>query len=79
MSRCKYSNYVGCNAKTCDSCDVNTVYEKGKTDAFNQKEDADGCVGCAFEDTDEWCLPCSKCKRNAKDYWRPKEQKNDNG
>ena len=31
---------------------------------------ADGCVGCAFEDVSEWELPCRKCERNSKDYWR---------
>lgn len=34
---------------------------------------ADGCQGCAYESTAEWELPCRKCKRNAKDYYR-KEQ-----
>lgn len=33
---------------------------------------ADGCNGCAFEDYEEWYMPCDKCKRNCKDYWRPK-------
>ena len=33
---------------------------------------ADGCVGCAFEDVDEWELPCRKCEKNAKDYWKAK-------
>ena len=31
---------------------------------------ADGCVGCAFASTEEWELPCRKCKRNSRDYWR---------
>ena len=31
---------------------------------------ADGCQGCAFYDKEEWEMPCSKCKRNCKDYWR---------
>ena len=31
---------------------------------------ADGCVGCAFLGTEEWEMPCAKCRRNAKDYWR---------
>ena len=31
---------------------------------------ADGCQGCAYEATVEWELPCRKCKRNAKDYYR---------
>lgn len=34
------------------------------------KPEADGCIGCAFEDKEEWELPCNKCKRNCKDYWR---------
>ncbi len=32
----------------------------------------DGCRGCAFEDLDEWELPCCECKQNKKDYWRAK-------
>lgn len=31
---------------------------------------ADGCSGCAFESAEEWEMPCRKCKRNCKDYWR---------
>ena len=31
---------------------------------------ADGCQGCAWERTEEWELPCCKCRRNSKDYWR---------
>lgn len=31
-----------------------------------------GCMGCAFTDYNEWDLPCRVCKRNSKDYWRPK-------
>lgn len=34
---------------------------------------ADGCSGCAFEPNEEWEMPCRKCKRNCKDYWRKKE------
>lgn len=30
----------------------------------------DGCRGCAFEDKDDWEMPCVKCKRNCKDYYR---------
>lgn len=33
----------------------------------------DGCVGCAFESVEEWEMPCAKCKRNSKDYWRRAE------
>ena len=31
---------------------------------------ADGCVGCAFASVKEWEMPCAKCRRNTKDYWR---------
>lgn len=31
---------------------------------------ADGCSGCAYVDVEEWNMPCCKCKRNSKDYWR---------
>lgn len=34
---------------------------------------AEGCVGCAYESTEEWLLPCCKCRRNSKDYWRAKD------
>lgn len=34
--------------------------------------EADGCTGCAFESYEEWEMPCKKCKRNSKDYWRAK-------
>lgn len=38
--------------------------------AWIDSQEADGCVGCAFNDRYEWELPCSDCKRNHKDYWR---------
>lgn len=44
----------------------------GRVDARVMKENADGCKGCAFEDTESWQLPCDRCKRNSKDYWRTK-------
>ena len=34
---------------------------------------ADGCSGCAFEDKEEWELPCTICSRNCEDYWRAKD------
>lgn len=40
--------------------------------AWIDRQEADGCVGCAFTDYNEWELPCRVCKRNSKDYWRPK-------
>ena len=36
--------------------------------------DHDGFEGCAFVDIDEWEMPCKKCKRNNKDYYRRAEQ-----
>ena len=56
------------------------AYESGFEQGLKQgivvarimKEDADGCVGCAFVEVEEWELPCAKCKRNCKDYWRAK-------
>ena len=45
---------------------------QGRVDARLMKENADGCVGCAFEHVEEWELPCAKCMRNCKDYWREK-------
>lgn len=40
-----------------------------------EKLNADGCDGCAFESVEEWEMPCAKCKRNNKDYWRAKRDK----
>lgn len=42
-------------------------YEEAK-----EKMNADGCEGCAFDTVNEWEMPCAKCKRNCKDYWRAK-------
>ena len=42
------------------------------TEKQRMKENADGCKGCAFETVNEWEMPCAKCKRNSKDYWRAK-------
>lgn len=33
----------------------------------------EGCQGCVFEDKEEWEMPCKKCKRNCRDYWREVE------
>lgn len=30
----------------------------------------EGCQGCAYEDKEEWEMPCKRCKRNCRDYWR---------
>lgn len=67
----------------CDSCELcyaqgNRGEQKNAIEmAINalenhMKENADGCAGCAFEDVEEWEMPCRKCKRNNKDYWRRK-------
>ena len=45
---------------------------QGRVDARVMKENADGCCGCAFEQTESWQMPCDRCKRNSKDYWRAK-------
>lgn len=28
------------------------------------------CSGCAYESFEEWALPCCKCSRGTKDYYR---------
>lgn len=38
------------------------------------KDKADGCDGCAFEHAEEWEMPCCKCKRGCRDYWRKKTE-----
>ena len=35
----------------------------------------EGCLGCAYEDREEWEDPCKRCKRNCKDYWRIAEMR----
>ena len=35
--------------------------------------DIQGCAGCAFEDNEEWEMPCVQCKRISKDYYRRQE------
>ena len=47
-----------------------SAYAQGYNDGFNDKES--GCNGCAFENVEEWEMPCAKCKRGCKDYWRKK-------
>lgn len=42
-------------------------------EAWIERAEADGCLGCAFEETEEWEMPCAECKRACKDYWRYKE------
>lgn len=36
------------------------------------RQNADGCSGCAFVNVEEWEMPCVRCKRGCKDYWRAK-------
>lgn len=50
-------------------------YKQGILEAYQMKENADGCSGCAFEDVEPWQMPCDRCKRNSKDYWRAKAVK----
>ena len=35
---------------------------------------SDACLECAFEDCEEWNMPCRECRRNSKDYWRAKNE-----
>ena len=37
----------------------------------------DGCVGCAFEDVEEWEMPCCKCSNACKDYYRHRRKGNE--
>ena len=38
-----------------------------------ERQLADGCLECAFTGKEEWEMPCCKCKRGCKDYWRARE------
>lgn len=53
------------------------AYLLGKQDGLEQSN-ADGCRDCAFVDVEEWEMPCNKCKRNCKDYWRKKAESEGN-
>ena len=37
--------------------------------AWVDRSEADGCLGCEYEDTEEWQDPCARCKRSHKDYY----------
>lgn len=52
--------------------DFEKGYEIGRNEILAMKQDADACSSCAFLDVEEWELPCRKCRRNCKDYWRAK-------
>ena len=52
--------------------DYEKGYERGRDEIRAMKENTAGCCGCAFEHVEPWELPCRKCKRNSKDYWRKK-------
>ena len=58
-----------------DMIDILNLME---TDLSEMKKDiieiakADGCTDCAFQEVNEWEMPCAKCKRGCKDYWRRK-------
>ena len=45
-----------------------SAYNRGFEDG--KACDECGCVGCVFENVEEWEMPCAKCKRSCKDYWR---------
>lgn len=44
------------------------AYTEGYNDGSNYTEL--GCEGCAFTSTEEWEMPCVRCKRGCKDYYR---------
>lgn len=46
-----------------------TAYDINKT---IEQSKADGCNGCKYISKDEYEEPCLRCKRNCKDYWRPR-------
>lgn len=35
-----------------------------------ERQLADGCEGCTYKAKEEWEMPCVRCKRGCKDYWR---------
>lgn len=39
-------------------------------EAIIEKDKADGCNDCVYEKVEEWEMPCAKCARNCKDYFR---------
>ena len=43
---------------------------KDVIDYLSDKARADGCSGCAFIDVEEWEMPCCRCARGCKDFWR---------
>lgn len=61
-----YLNKLG----KCNNCALNTAKEALEKQIVNE---ADGCTGCTFASCEEWEMPCRKCKRNSKDYWRAKK------
>lgn len=49
---------------------ANEVYDSVEKGFWKRVQ---ACNGCAFEDKEEWEMPCSKCKRISKDYYRSAE------
>lgn len=39
-----------------------------------KKINADGCVGCKYEDVPPHRPPCNECKRNCHDFWESEEK-----
>ena len=49
----------------------NTIlFTKKILDKAIEQYNAEACMGCAFISTAKWEMPCCKCARNCKDYWR---------
>lgn len=48
-------------------------YAQGAKYGRTTRENANGCIGCAFSNVEEWEMPCAKCSRGCKDYWRARK------
>ena len=41
--------------------------------AWIDAQKADACMGCVYLGQEDWKMPCAKCSRACKDYWKWKE------
>lgn len=64
---------VGCPHKI-TMCDIKGTFAEEVFYAVESRfwSEIQGCAGCAFENVEEWEMPCAKCRRAQKDYWRAK-------
>ena len=52
------------------------ILDKKILDKAIEQCEADACCGCAFIKTEKWEMPCRKCIRSCKDYWRKAGEQN---